>query len=277
MKKEKRIIIFLGLGLIIYSLLFTLPVLAQSETEIQPEELEIKTPQVLPISGVYPVKEFFRKIRLFFAFSPVKRAELRLKFANEKLMEVKELAKDEKNKEIIEKTLVSYQDELEKLKNETEKLAEQEKEKFLEKYANQVIKQQMVLENIASQVKGEVYEKILANREKHLERFKEVMEKIENKEIIKELESKIKSKEIEIMPSIRISPRKELGGFCGWSTKASCKTDDDCLKGGCSNQVCQGKNEKGIITTCEWKECYNADAYGLKCGCFKNKCQWIKK
>lgn len=528
MSSTKKILILLGI-LSLFGLFFVSMVYAQENTEIQPEELEIKAPQILSTSGIYPIKEFFRKVRFAFTFSPVKKAELRLKFSNEKLMEVKELAKDEKNKELIEKTLSSYQEEMEKLKNETEKLAEQEKGKFIEKYIDHTLKQQMVLENIASQVKGEVYEKILANRERHLERFQEVMEKVENKErlreqiratvremtdvsqaralkvleTIKEIEEKspeevkeeiknlkeevlnnivqrlkelpeevretklkeqlkifanpltaeeiieeIKEKDSEIvltpeitatsfqilqeklstlpeakqmdvlekltqgkikhlerlqeikekleaLPTSPIAPsiiekviekqleklekkiekietlpestqeklkeeleeapkikekimerRKEEGmikekkkclkegessgpvvapefipkdavyecceglikyipkglagsggtcikkekcaeiagsicvelksDFCGRSTYGSCKTDEDCLKGGCSSQVCQAKNEESIITTCEWRDCYNAETYGVRCGCFNSKCQWGK-
>jgi len=63
-------------------------------------------------------------------------------------------------------------------------------------------------------------------------------------------------------------------GFCGTSTLASCQTSDDCVKGGCSGQVCQSKNEEPVITTCDIRDCYNGAAYNLKCQCFENKCQW---
>ncbi|MCX7779050.1 MAG: eight-cysteine-cluster domain-containing protein [Patescibacteria group bacterium] len=478
----KVTIIIILIFLILFGLFFLKPVLAQ---EIFPEELEVKTPLVLPDSNIYFFKDFFRQLRLVFTFSPIKRAELRLRMANEKLIEVKKLTEKETKQEFIERALTSYQQELEKLKNQIEKLPESEKEKFLEKYVRQSLKQQMVLENIASQVKGEVYEKILVNREKHLERFKEVMEKIQNKEMVQEkirqavldvfyvsppraikilesieeikenlpeelkekieeikiemikkaketfqvfptktqvqkieeqlrtfanplmaqkiieeikekdvvvppeevrilpqeilqekltplseekqievlekivnqriqhlekleeikekleklpesaqasgvlkkvierqmeklekkiekieglpetirdqlkeelkaspkirkeimkrvpgvmekLESKIESKEIEIKPPLEASRQARLSGFCGWATYALCKTNEDCLSGGCSHQICHGKNEERTITTCEWRDCYKAEAYGLKCGCFQGKCQWGK-
>jgi len=459
------------------------PVLAQTEAEIRPVELEIKGPIVLPTSGFYPIKDFFRKVRLIFAFSPLKKAELRLKFANEKILETKEIAKTV-SPELVEKSLNSYQKESEKVKNEIEKLKKEDQGKFLEKYTAHALKQQMVLENIASQVKGDVYEKILANRERHLERFGKVMEKVEDKEklkeeirrtinevvavappvraikvieTIREIEEKIpeikeieeemireasqsikilppeirevKIKEqikifanplitqeiverigkevpeiapipaVEVLPLIilqeklvplteekkievlekmtkerirhlerlqevkekletlpapaiapevlkeviekqlrkieerveemRVIPvpppalekiKKELKespkikeemikrapamirelkleeikfvppalpvkpsfkeeekiGFCGWSTESACKTDADCLKSGCSGQVCQGRAEEPIVTTCEWRDCYNTEVYGVKCGCFARKCQWSR-
>lgn len=65
--------------------------------------------------------------------------------------------------------------------------------------------------------------------------------------------------------------------FCGSSTYGSCSSDDDCIPGGCSGQVCQSKNEESIITTCEWRDCYDNEKYGLECKCLENKCQWAKK
>ncbi|MEM4359910.1 MAG: eight-cysteine-cluster domain-containing protein [Candidatus Bilamarchaeaceae archaeon] len=62
--------------------------------------------------------------------------------------------------------------------------------------------------------------------------------------------------------------------FCGWSTYGSCSSDSDCRVGGCSGQVCQSKYEESVITTCEYRECYNARAYGLSCECIAGRCQW---
>ncbi len=64
-------------------------------------------------------------------------------------------------------------------------------------------------------------------------------------------------------------------GFCGTSTYGACDSNIDCIRGGCSSQVCQSNNESQVITTCEYKDCYNADAYGAGCGCVNKKCQWV--
>lgn len=63
-------------------------------------------------------------------------------------------------------------------------------------------------------------------------------------------------------------------GFCGWSTQGNCSTDADCTTGGCSGEVCQSKFEDSVITTCEYKECYNADLYDMECKCVEGACQW---
>lgn len=72
-------------------------------------------------------------------------------------------------------------------------------------------------------------------------------------------------------PKSSTTPQK---GFCGWSTQGNCSTDVDCVAGGCSGQVCQSTFEEPVITTCEYKECYNADLYGMECQCVEGACQW---
>lgn len=63
----------------------------------------------------------------------------------------------------------------------------------------------------------------------------------------------------------------DSSSFCGWSDYGFCNKDNDCLRSGCSNQVC---GVKSYITTCEWSDYYNPIPYGLYCGCRKNSCQW---
>jgi eight-cysteine-cluster-containing protein len=56
-------------------------------------------------------------------------------------------------------------------------------------------------------------------------------------------------------------------GFCGSSTQGPCASDSECITGGCSGQVCQSIKEQSVPTTCEYKDCYNAEKYGMKCRC----------
>ncbi|MEM5798293.1 MAG: eight-cysteine-cluster domain-containing protein [Candidatus Aenigmatarchaeota archaeon] len=67
----------------------------------------------------------------------------------------------------------------------------------------------------------------------------------------------------------------DKSGFCGTSTYGICQNDNDCIVGGCSGQVCQSKNEEPIITTCEWRECYDAKSYDVVCKCIDNRCKWV--
>ncbi|MFC1691431.1 eight-cysteine-cluster domain-containing protein [Nanoarchaeota archaeon] len=65
----------------------------------------------------------------------------------------------------------------------------------------------------------------------------------------------------------------ELGIFCGASSGDSCSIDEDCEPVGCSKQICARKG-KDMMTTCEYRDCYNAEDYGVRCGCFDSKCDW---
>ncbi|HIH14978.1 MAG: hypothetical protein QT08_C0016G0017 [archaeon GW2011_AR17] len=62
--------------------------------------------------------------------------------------------------------------------------------------------------------------------------------------------------------------------FCGTSSKGSCTADSECRSGGCSGQICQAATEEERITTCEYKDCYNAEDYSLSCSCVENQCLW---
>ena len=64
-----------------------------------------------------------------------------------------------------------------------------------------------------------------------------------------------------------------LQGFCGTSTNAACSADTDCIIGGCSAQVCQGKGDESA-STCEFRECYDRVKYDVSCGCNAGKCSW---
>lgn len=62
--------------------------------------------------------------------------------------------------------------------------------------------------------------------------------------------------------------------FCGSSTQAACEEDADCRRGGCSAQVCESATAEPSMTTCDYRACYNPDAYNLTCGCVNNQCAW---
>ena len=66
-----------------------------------------------------------------------------------------------------------------------------------------------------------------------------------------------------------LSPNLE---FCGISTYSECQADEDCITTGCSNQICQSKNKEELMTTCEFKECFDARKFKVSCKCIDNKC-----
>jgi hypothetical protein len=195
-KNMKKLTIILSIS----ALLLTFgSVLAQETPEevildedIQPEDLGVAKPTILPDSPFYLFKNLGRGIQSFFTFNPIAKAELKERFANEKLMELKKLNEESKSAEIIQKATENYQKEIERVREAVEKIKEKagENEKvgsFLDKFTRHQILHQRVLQKLEEQVPPEAFEKIKATRERHLERFGEVMTKLEeNKEKIRE-------------------------------------------------------------------------------------------
>ncbi|MCP6718086.1 MAG: DUF5667 domain-containing protein [Patescibacteria group bacterium] len=168
---------------------------AQQEIEldedVQPADLEISPPTILPDSPFYFFKNLGRGIRTFFTFNPLAKTELREGFANEKLMELKKMVEMNKNPQAIKKATESYENEIKTVKIFAEriKVTAQENEQvgnFLDKYIQQQLLHQRVLEKLEEQVPAEAFEKIKAAREEHLERFRDVMVNLEDEDKIPE-------------------------------------------------------------------------------------------
>ena len=75
---------------------------------------------------------------------------------------------------------------------------------------------------------------------------------------------------------------ENLGGFCGTSTNGYCDSDDDCVRAGCSGEICASLDEprselNQIVGVCNYLECYNSESYGVSCGCVNNNCLWSKE
>ena len=195
------IMIVLGLGV-------TLTVLAQEtppeiteavnlEEDVKAEDLEIGEPSILPDSPFYFLKNLGRNVREFFAFNPITKAQLKERFANEKLIELKKMVEAGKTPEAIKQATENYQQEIEAIKQTVEKIKEKAKEnpqieKFLDKFTKHQVLHQKLLQKLENQVPPEAFEKIQEAREKHLERFGEVMTKLEDRaeKIIEKLKEK---------------------------------------------------------------------------------------
>ena len=169
-----------------YSPIITAEEAVNLDEDIQPEDLGVSEPKLLPDNPFYFLKNWARGIQNVLTFNPIRKAELRMKFANEKLMEVKKIVQKTQDPEIIKKATENYQQEAEKIKNQVEKIKEKVKENpkvesFMDKYMHQEILHQKLLQRLETQVPPEAFEKIKEAREEHLERFQDVMLKLEDR------------------------------------------------------------------------------------------------
>jgi hypothetical protein len=156
------------------------------DENVQPVDLGVSEPKLLPDNPFYFLKNWARGIQQALTLNPVKKAELRMKFANEKLMEAKKIVEAKKNPEVIKKATENYQKEVEKVKAQVDKIKEKAKESprvesFLDKFIHQQTLHQKLLEILETQVPPEAFEKIKEARERHLERFKDVMLRLEDR------------------------------------------------------------------------------------------------
>ena len=189
------------------------------DENVTADDLEVKEPTLLPGNPFYFVKNIGRTLKSATTFNQTKKAELALRFANERLMEIQKIAESNSNPEILTKALNKYEKELEKIKETTKKIKEKDSEiteKFVDKFIDNQIKHQKLLEKIKKEVPKEISEKIQENQQfamqtlsdiplllTNADRFQEKIEKemdeqigsnfknFKNLEILKELEDKV--------------------------------------------------------------------------------------
>jgi len=154
---------------------------------VEAEDLETSEPRLLPDSPFYFLKEWGRGIQSLFTFGRLKKSELEQKFADERIIELKELIEEGKDSKFIGESIEKYERTMEKIRTRTEKIEEnaeenEEVEKFLGKFTRHQLLHQKILEKLEEQIPEEVFQKIKEVREKHLERFGEVMTKLEDRE-----------------------------------------------------------------------------------------------
>ncbi|MDO8663742.1 MAG: DUF5667 domain-containing protein [Candidatus Wildermuthbacteria bacterium] len=162
-----------------------MPEEVKMDTEIKAEDLGVKEAKVLPGSFFYGFKNFFRTVRETVTLDPVKKAELQLQHTNEKIIEAQQLVEkdgSEKAAGIAAGVIEGINKDFEKIVQQGENLKKaknQDKvEKFLDKIADQSLKQQIVLQKLQGQVPETAFARIEEARQEHLTRFGEVMTKV---------------------------------------------------------------------------------------------------
>ncbi len=154
----------------------------QEET-VTAQDLGVSDPTLLPDSKFYFLKNWKNTIQSVFTFGQTNKAELNLKIASEKLLEAQKLAEKTNNPQILEKATELYNKQVEKINANIDKFkgtatSSNAINKFLEKYANQQILQNKILDKLEGKVPSSTMEKMRQNRERHLEKFGQVMQKL---------------------------------------------------------------------------------------------------
>jgi len=140
-----------------------------AETTTTAQDLNVASPTVLPTSPFYFLKEWGRNIQTVLTIDPIKKAELKLKFANEKLVEAEKVSEGTDTK-ATNNALDNYQQEIAKVNQYVSVLIKDNpnSEKLLTKIAENNLNHQEVLNKIAEK-KVEMQGKVDQVKEKVVE------------------------------------------------------------------------------------------------------------
>lgn len=235
---------------------------ADAVEQIPAQALDSSTPALLPDSPFYFLKEWTRRIRSAFTFNKTQKAELENIFANEKLLELRKMAENGAASDKIQKATENYQKAVERVKNAADKINDTAENNsgvnnFLEKFTKQQILHERILEKLETQVPEQALEKIKQAREQHVERFGQIMQKLENRpEKIKEkLETAVQNSEGEVTEILDMLKEK--------------MPEDIKQK---INEVKEGVSEKKVEANCKnlWWFDTNSEQCGQKkfCGAY---------
>jgi putative hemolysin len=169
------------------------------DENVQPADLGVGEPNLLPNNSFYFLKNWGRGISSFFTFNPVAKAELKLKFANEKLMEAKKLAEKTDNPQILKKAIDNFQKEENKLKEAVQKIKQGAENprvaQFVDKFIEQGIKQQKLLGKFENDLPAEIHQDLMSAKEEVLSKFSDINLKFASPEIFAEKINKIIAKQ----------------------------------------------------------------------------------
>jgi len=145
------------------------------DENVTAEDLGVNDPLILPDSPFYFTKNWWRGIQSFFTFNPVKKAELKFKFANEKLVELKDLIAKDVGEEKIEKAMNGFKEQMQEVETEIKERklsdANPEVQRFVERMTKKVMKQQRLLDKFEGQLPSEFSLKIKDLKDKTLRSF----------------------------------------------------------------------------------------------------------
>lgn len=180
-------------------------------------EDELESPGLLPGNPFYFLKQARRKVQEVFTRNPLKRVELQERFMTERLSEIEKLSQKEGNRKLLERATQAYEKRGAKLEegvNRLKKASEDPKVKsFLDRYTNQQEVHSRVLNRIRENVPSDIADKIQEQKQIHLERFKNVMLKLEEENAIPQRIQEMKDKDVaeEIRKKMPEPIRRKIG------------------------------------------------------------------
>jgi len=244
---------------------------------------------ILPNSPFYFLKNFVRQLRLTFTFNSVKKADLRLQFANEILEEAKKLAEKTGNQELFQKAIDKYERQMEKIQQQVEKFKNKEKDDMkIDEFANRFDKKielhQQIMETLKEKLEDnpQALESVREAKQKtiqHLEQTKEkLIERFQSRE--RKCKNMCGDNQCQEVVCQAIGcPCAETKTTCPQDCKAEqgCQKDEDC---GCGRNIktgeCSFGNKNYIDTKQQCPDFCTGFTGNLRIKCISNKCKQIE-
>lgn len=158
------------------------------DEDIQPQDLGVGEPKILPGNPFYFFKNISRGIQSAFTFNPVAEAELRLKFANEKLMELKKLAKIKP--EAVPEALENYKAEIDRMEEAVGEIKtgdiRKKTQDFTDQFIDNNLKHQKLFGKLEKELPSEIYENIEKTKEENTTKFADIGLKLASPEVLQE-------------------------------------------------------------------------------------------
>ena len=161
-------------------------------SEFTAESLDIKEPTILPTNKFgYFFKNVGQVIRSAVTFDPEKKADLNLKYANEKIFELKKITENEsddpKIQELIKKHHVKYNKLMDKVSTRIEKIKEnngdEAVDELLDRVTDNQFKHQDFFANLHKKLEnalsGEEIDKLKEEKKKALEHYGNLIERVD--------------------------------------------------------------------------------------------------
>ncbi len=127
----------------------------KAETVVTTSDLGLENPGILPTSPFYFLKEIQRKIQTFLTVNPVSKAELSLKFANERAAEIKKLEEVAPQKiSAISKAVNNYRDDVERLQKTISSLAGTSENKNINDLLDKLVDRALTHEQLFEELKA---------------------------------------------------------------------------------------------------------------------------
>ena len=158
------------------------------DEDISASDLGVGEPTILADNPFYFLKSAIRGIESFFTFDPVKKAELKQKFADQKLVELKKLAEIKPNDtESLDKAFNNYQDELTRLEGAVDGITDEAKaDKFVDKFIDHNFRHQKLFGQLEKELPEEALDAMERIRKRNMDVLSSVSSELVSPEVLKD-------------------------------------------------------------------------------------------